>query len=92
MYRKNALKKKLLAGAPVLSSWLRLASPVAAEIMPLVGYDGAVIDLQHGSVDYFCTTTLMRAMPATPTTPIYVFHVTIQSRSYAPTIQVSKGA
>ena len=70
MYRENVLKNKLLAGNPALAFWLHLASPVAAEIMSLVGYDGAVIDLEHGPVDYLGATTLMQAMGATPTSSI----------------------
>jgi 2-keto-3-deoxy-L-rhamnonate aldolase RhmA len=70
MYRENALKKKLLAGEPALACWLHLASPVAAEIVSLVGYDGAVIDLEHGPVDYLGATVLMQAMSATPISSI----------------------
>lgn len=70
MYRENALKKKLLAGKPALSCWLHLASPIAAEVIALVGYDGAVIDLEHGPVDYLGATTLMQSMSASPTSSI----------------------
>ena len=70
MYRKNALKEKLLDGNPALSCWLHLTSPIAAEIMSLVGYDGAVIDLEHGPVDYLGATSLMHAMSATSTSSI----------------------
>lgn len=70
MYRENTLKKKLLAGDPALACWLHLASPVAAEIVSLVGYDGAVIDLEHGPVDYLGATALMQAMSATQTSSI----------------------
>ncbi|MCW9049865.1 MAG: aldolase/citrate lyase family protein [Deltaproteobacteria bacterium] len=70
MYRKNLLKKKLLEGQPTLSFWSHLASPIAAEIMALVGYDGAVIDMEHGPVDYLGATTLMQAMSGTSTIPI----------------------
>lgn len=70
MFRENALKKKLLDGSPALSCWLHLTSPVAAEIMSLAGYDGAVIDLEHGPVDYLGATALMQAMSASSTSPI----------------------
>lgn len=70
MYRENVLKKKLLGGTPALSCWLHLTSPVAAEIISLVGYDGAVIDLEHGPVDYLGATALMQAMSATSTSSI----------------------
>ena len=70
MFRENALKKKLLDGNPALSCWLHLTSPVAAEIMSLAGYDGAVIDLEHGPVDYLGATALMQAMSASSTSSI----------------------
>jgi 2-keto-3-deoxy-L-rhamnonate aldolase RhmA len=70
MFRENALKKKLLDGSPALSCWLHLTSPVAAEIMSLAGYDGAVIDLEHGPVDYLGATALMQAMSASSTSSI----------------------
>jgi len=70
VYRENQLKKRLLNQQKVLVCWLHTASPIVAEIMALVGYDGAVIDLEHGPVDYLCATTLMQAMSASPTSPI----------------------
>lgn len=70
MYRENPLKKKLLSGQSTLSYWLHLASPIAAEVMALIGYDGAVIDLEHGPIDYLGATTLMQAMSASTTSPI----------------------
>lgn len=70
MYRKNQLKKKLYEGHPALLFWSHLASPIAAEIMSLVGYDGAVIDMEHGPVDCLAATTLMQAMSGTSTSPI----------------------
>jgi 4-hydroxy-2-oxoheptanedioate aldolase len=70
MYRENILKKKMLTGNQTLSCWLHLGSPVSAEIMSLVGYDGAVIDLEHSPIDYLGATALMQAMSASNTTPI----------------------
>lgn len=70
MYRENHLKKQLFNGQKALVCWLHTASPIVAEIMALSGYDGAVIDLEHGPVDYLCATTMMQAMSASPTCPI----------------------
>jgi 2-keto-3-deoxy-L-rhamnonate aldolase RhmA len=70
MFRENALKKKLLAGEPSVSCWLHLASPIAAEIIALAGYDSVVIDLEHGPVDYLGATNLMQAMGSAKTSPI----------------------
>lgn len=70
MYRENHLKKKLLNGQKALACWLHTASPIVAEVMALGGYDGAVIDFEHGPVNYLNATTLMQAMSAAPTSPI----------------------
>lgn len=70
MYRENHLKKQLLAGQKTLACWLHTSSPIVAEIMALVGYDGAVIDLEHGPDNYLSATGLMQAMSATQTSSI----------------------
>lgn len=70
MYRENHIKKRLSSGQKSLVCWLHSASPVIAEIVALTGYDGAVIDLEHGPVNYLSATTLMQAMSAVPTCPI----------------------
>ena len=70
MYRVNQLKKKLYAGEQTLACWLHTSSPIVAEIMALSGYDGAVIDLEHGPDTYLSATHLMQAMSAAPTCPI----------------------
>ena len=52
MYRPNAIKSKLLAGEVVVGCWSHLASPIAAEIIALAGYDFVVIDHEHGPGHY----------------------------------------
>lgn len=70
MYRENYIKKRLQSGQKALACWLHTASPIVAEIMALTGYDGAIIDMEHGPVDYLCATQLMHAMGAAQTSPI----------------------
>jgi 2-keto-3-deoxy-L-rhamnonate aldolase RhmA len=70
MFRHNALKKKLLAGKPSLSCWLHMASPIAAEIVSLAGYESTIIDLEHGPMDYLAATNLMQAMGSSAISPI----------------------
>jgi 4-hydroxy-2-oxoheptanedioate aldolase len=70
MYRENYLKKQLRCGQKALGCWLHTASPIVAEIMSLCGYDGAVIDLEHGPDNYLSATQLMQAMSVTKTCPI----------------------
>lgn len=70
MYRENHIKKQLAAGQKSLVCWLHSASPVIAEIVALTGYDGTVIDLEHGPDNYLSATALMQAMSAAPTSSI----------------------
>lgn len=70
MYRENPLKAKFQEGQKAVSFWLHLASPIAAEILSMTGYDGAIIDLEHGPSDYLGATTLMQAMAGSQTSPI----------------------
>lgn len=70
MYRENALKKRLIAGARANGCWLHLDSPVAAEILALAGFDSFIIDHEHGPGDLVGATRLMQAMSATPASPI----------------------
>lgn len=70
MYRENHLKKQLLAGQKSLGCWLHSSSPIIAEIMALAGFDGAIIDLEHGPDNYLSATQLMQAMGSAPTSSI----------------------
>lgn len=70
MYRENHLKKQLLNGQKTLACWLHTDSPIVAEIIAMVGYDGAVIDLEHGPNNYLSATNLMQSMRIGPTCPI----------------------
>lgn len=70
MFRENPLKNKLLAGDRALACWLHLASPIAAEIIALCGFEGALIDLEHGPIDYHDATHLMQAMNGFEISPI----------------------
>lgn len=70
MYRANRFKKRLLGGEPCYGCWLHLCSPVAAEVLALVGYDAMIIDHEHGSGDLVGAIQIMQAMSATPASPI----------------------
>jgi 2-keto-3-deoxy-L-rhamnonate aldolase RhmA len=70
MYRENHLKKQLVSGQKTLACWLHSASPIIAEIIGLVGYDGAVIDLEHGPNNYLSATSLMQSMSGGSICPI----------------------
>ena len=70
MFRENILKKRIKAGQRALGCWTHMNSPIAAEIMALAGFDGAIIDHEHGSGDLYNAVALMQAMSATPTASI----------------------
>jgi 2-keto-3-deoxy-L-rhamnonate aldolase RhmA len=43
------LRRRVLAGDPVVGTFLNMGSPVAAEISARVGFDWLLIDLEHGA-------------------------------------------
>ncbi|MEJ0067577.1 MAG: aldolase/citrate lyase family protein [Pseudomonadota bacterium] len=70
MYRPNALKQRLAAGKKALGCWLGMASPIAAEMLALAGYDFLLIDNEHGPASLTESVALLQAMSATPVTSV----------------------
>ncbi len=70
MFRENRLKRTLAAGRPALGCWLDMASPVAAEIVGLAGFDCVVIDHEHGPGSLRDGLALLQALSGTPCTAI----------------------
>lgn len=70
MFRNNRLKRTLAAGRPALGCWLDMASPVAAEIIGLAGYDFVVIDHEHGPGTLGDGLRLLHALSGTPATAV----------------------
>jgi 2-keto-3-deoxy-L-rhamnonate aldolase RhmA len=66
----QSLKAKMRAGLAANGFWSDLYSPAAAEIMAAAGYDCAMIDLEHGAGDLGDAVAVMRAMQASPCTPL----------------------
>ena len=67
---RGTLKAKMRAGEAANGFWAELFSPAAAEIMASAGYDCAMIDCEHGPGDAAAATAVMRAIQATPCTPL----------------------
>ncbi len=67
---RNSLKARMRRGERVNGFWAELFSPPAAEIMAAAGYDCAMIDCEHGPGDTVSAIAVMRAMQATPCTPL----------------------
>ena len=65
MYRSNPLKDVLLGSRTAVGCWLHMASPIAAEIVALAGYDFVIIDHEHGPGHYLDATSLLHAVSAT---------------------------
>ena len=63
---RSCAKIKLANGGSVLGCWSHLASPIAAEIVALAGYDFVLIDHEHGPGHYLDATALLHSVSATP--------------------------
>ncbi|MBI3992855.1 MAG: 4-hydroxy-2-oxo-heptane-1,7-dioate aldolase, partial [Candidatus Lambdaproteobacteria bacterium] len=48
----NRLKHLLREGQPTCGTFLSLCSPLAAEIMGMLGFDWLLVDMEHGAGDY----------------------------------------
>lgn len=70
MYRENALKKRLASRERVLGCWLHMASPIAAEVVALAGYDFVIIDHEHGPGHMLDATNILQAVAGTPATAL----------------------
>lgn len=70
MYRANLLKARLGKGERVFGVWSGLASPFAAEIMALAGFDFIIFDHEHGLGDLTTLAHQFQAVQATTTTAL----------------------
>jgi 4-hydroxy-2-oxoheptanedioate aldolase len=68
--RPNTLLQKLQAGTPCITGWLGIPSTYSAEIAGHAGFDGVLIDLQHGMIDFQTAVGMLQALSSTPATPI----------------------
>ena len=66
----GAFKQRLVAGQPAFGCWLEMFSPIAAEIIALVGYDCVLIDLEHGPGSYLDALSLMQAVEGLGPAPL----------------------
>ena len=70
MYRDNPVKARLAAGEAVLGCWLSMASPIAAEVVGLAGYDCVMIDHEHGPGSLLDAVGIMQAVAASGASPL----------------------
>lgn len=63
---QNKLKLMLAGPDKAAVTWLLSSSPYTAEVMAQVGWDGLIVDLQHGIHDYQSMVACFQAMQAHP--------------------------
>ncbi|MHA1549011.1 MAG: HpcH/HpaI aldolase family protein [Alphaproteobacteria bacterium] len=68
--KENKLKRKLQSGEIVIGSFVTIASGTLAEMVGLVGFDFAVIDMEHGSIETTVAEDMVRAVELAGATPI----------------------
>jgi 4-hydroxy-2-oxoheptanedioate aldolase len=68
--RANAVKAVMAAGRTALVGWCGIGNGYAAELMGHAGFDGVVVDLQHGQVYLDQAIPMLQALSSTPATPM----------------------
>jgi 4-hydroxy-2-oxoheptanedioate aldolase len=67
--RKNTALEKWHSGQQTIGVWLSLANTHTAEVLANAGFDWAVVDLQHGLIDYGDLRHMLPAISTTDTIP-----------------------
>lgn len=62
--KPNRVKRLLQEGKGACGTWISLCSPIAAEVMGLVGFDWLLIDMEHGAGDYQTLVSQLQAIAA----------------------------
>lgn len=70
MQLPNPVLQKLARGEVSVGSWLNLASPLAAEVMAVAGYEWLVIDAEHSQWDLGLITEGLRAIESQGCVPL----------------------
>jgi len=66
----NRIRRKWNEGQPAIVAWLQIPSAFSAELIAGIGFDGLVVDLQHGLIDYRQAVEMMTAIEARGCEPI----------------------
>lgn len=67
---QRSFRERVLAGEPLLGTFINLGSPVSAEICALAGFDWLLIDLEHGSGSQAELLGQLQAVARTGVTPV----------------------
>jgi 2-keto-3-deoxy-L-rhamnonate aldolase RhmA len=65
MFKKNALKARLLGGEQLFGVWIETGSVINAEILAQTGFDFLLLDLEHGQGDIKECIDILRAVDST---------------------------
>lgn len=68
--RANSMKTIWERDGVVVSAWLSIPSPFAAEVLGHQGYDVATLDLQHGMISFEQMLHMFQALSSTPAMPM----------------------
>jgi 4-hydroxy-2-oxoheptanedioate aldolase len=58
----GSIKDRWRQGEVTLGAWLMVPSPLTAEILAKSGFDWALVDMQHGCMDYETAVDMIRAI------------------------------
>lgn len=66
----TSFRSRLLAGEPLLGSWLTIGSTTTAEIMAGAGFDWLTIDMEHSSIELGLAQEMIRVVGQGGVTPL----------------------
>jgi 4-hydroxy-2-oxoheptanedioate aldolase len=66
----NAIRQKWTQGEPAIVAWLQIPSAFSAELIAGIGFNGAVVDLQHSVIDYKQAVEMLIAIEARGCEPL----------------------
>ena len=66
----NRIRQKWNEGQPAIVAWLQIPSAFSAELIAGIGFDGAVVDLQHSVIDYRQAVEMLTAIEGRGCEPI----------------------
>ncbi len=67
--KENTVLTKMRSGEPAAIGWLTAGSPLLAEIVAGLGFDGIILDTQHGYWSYEAMLNALQVILPTPTIP-----------------------
>ena len=66
----SGIRERILDGEVMLGTWLSMGNAISAEVMGNIGFDWALIDLEHGVGTLSDVLPQLQAMTSSPTVPM----------------------